>query len=137
MTSAGPAPTSAWWKGAEWGKQDVQTSWPHPQGSAPALSREVLANKGGEGSRTKGQHAPPAPGRYFIEEGRLVIHSLDYSDQGNYSCVAGTELDVVESRARLLVVGESQDGIGLSAWETPPAGAGVAGWHSGQRTHSL
>uniref|UniRef100_A0A8C7BXW2 Neural cell adhesion molecule L1 n=1 Tax=Neovison vison TaxID=452646 RepID=A0A8C7BXW2_NEOVI len=43
--------------------------------------------------------------KYFIEEGRLVIHSLDYSDQGNYSCVAGTELDVVESRARLLVVG--------------------------------
>ncbi|XP_059241900.1 neural cell adhesion molecule L1 isoform X3 [Mustela nigripes] len=43
--------------------------------------------------------------KYFIEEGRLVIHSLDYSDQGNYSCVAGTELDVVESRAQLLVVG--------------------------------
>uniref|UniRef100_A0A452RYC8 L1 cell adhesion molecule n=1 Tax=Ursus americanus TaxID=9643 RepID=A0A452RYC8_URSAM len=43
--------------------------------------------------------------KYFIEDGRLVIHSLDYSDQGNYSCVAGTELDVVESRAELLVVG--------------------------------
>uniref|UniRef100_A0A2K5RLI9 Neural cell adhesion molecule L1 n=1 Tax=Cebus imitator TaxID=2715852 RepID=A0A2K5RLI9_CEBIM len=42
---------------------------------------------------------------YFIEDGRLVIHSLDYSDQGNYSCVASTELDVVESRAQLLVVG--------------------------------
>uniref|UniRef100_K7GN08 L1 cell adhesion molecule n=1 Tax=Sus scrofa TaxID=9823 RepID=K7GN08_PIG len=43
--------------------------------------------------------------KYFIEEGRLVIHSLDYSDQGNYSCVASTKLDVVESRAELLVVG--------------------------------
>ncbi|PNI11548.1 L1CAM isoform 14, partial [Pan troglodytes] len=42
--------------------------------------------------------------KYFIEDGRLVIHSLDYSDQGNYSCVASTELDVVESRAQLLVV---------------------------------
>uniref|UniRef100_G1RTH9 L1 cell adhesion molecule n=1 Tax=Nomascus leucogenys TaxID=61853 RepID=G1RTH9_NOMLE len=44
--------------------------------------------------------------KYFIEDGRLVIHSLDYSDQGNYSCVASTELDVVESRAQLLVVGK-------------------------------
>uniref|UniRef100_A0A4X1VLX1 Neural cell adhesion molecule L1 n=1 Tax=Sus scrofa TaxID=9823 RepID=A0A4X1VLX1_PIG len=43
--------------------------------------------------------------KYFIEEGRLVIHSLDYSDQGNYSCVASTKLDMVESRAELLVVG--------------------------------
>ncbi|KAM9180626.1 neural cell adhesion molecule L1 isoform 3-T3 [Dugong dugon] len=43
--------------------------------------------------------------KYFIEDGRLVIHSLDYSDQGNYSCVASTKLDVVESRAQLLVVG--------------------------------
>ncbi|XP_058146939.1 neural cell adhesion molecule L1 isoform X3 [Dasypus novemcinctus] len=43
--------------------------------------------------------------KYFIEDGRLVINSLDYSDQGNYSCVAGTQLDVVESRAELLVVG--------------------------------
>ncbi|KAF3812446.1 hypothetical protein GH733_019582 [Mirounga leonina] len=42
--------------------------------------------------------------KYFIEDGRLVIHGLDYSDQGNYSCVAGTELDMVESRAELLVV---------------------------------
>uniref|UniRef100_A0A8C9AIB5 Neural cell adhesion molecule L1 n=1 Tax=Prolemur simus TaxID=1328070 RepID=A0A8C9AIB5_PROSS len=43
--------------------------------------------------------------KYFIEDGHLVIRSLDYSDQGNYSCVASTELDVVESRAQLLVVG--------------------------------
>uniref|UniRef100_G1TR57 Neural cell adhesion molecule L1 n=1 Tax=Oryctolagus cuniculus TaxID=9986 RepID=G1TR57_RABIT len=43
--------------------------------------------------------------KYFLEAGRLVIHSLDYSDQGNYSCVASTELDEVESRAQLLVVG--------------------------------
>ncbi|TKC37885.1 hypothetical protein EI555_009223, partial [Monodon monoceros] len=43
--------------------------------------------------------------KYFIEDGRLVIHSLDYSDQGNYSCVASTKLDAVESRAGLLVVG--------------------------------
>nr|XP_044996641.1 neural cell adhesion molecule L1 isoform X3 [Jaculus jaculus] len=43
--------------------------------------------------------------KYFIEAGRLVIQSLDYSDQGNYSCVASTELDEVESRAQLLVVG--------------------------------
>lgn len=55
----------------------------------------------------EGQTCPPAPSRYIIEDGRLVIHSLDYSDQGNYSCVAGTKLDVVESRAELLVVGES------------------------------
>ncbi|XP_003802590.1 neural cell adhesion molecule L1 isoform X1 [Otolemur garnettii] len=43
--------------------------------------------------------------KYFIEDGRLVIHSLDYSDQGNYSCLASTELDMVESKAQLLVVG--------------------------------
>lgn len=43
--------------------------------------------------------------KYFIEDGHLVIHSLDYSDQGNYSCVASTPLDAVESRAELLVVG--------------------------------
>lgn len=50
-------------------------------------------------------HAPTS--RYFIEEGQLVIQNLDYSDQGNYSCVASTELDEVESRAQLLVVGKS------------------------------
>lgn len=43
--------------------------------------------------------------KYFIEDERLVIHSLDYSDQGNYSCVASTKLDVVERTAKLLVVG--------------------------------
>eukprot|EP00069_Balaena_mysticetus_P006673 bmy_18754T0 len=43
--------------------------------------------------------------KYFIEDGRLVIHTLDYSDQGNYTCVASTKLDAVESRAELLVVG--------------------------------
>ncbi|KAM6151864.1 neural cell adhesion molecule L1 [Rhynchocyon petersi] len=43
--------------------------------------------------------------KYFIEDGNLLIHNLDYSDQGNYSCVASTELDMVESRAQLLVVG--------------------------------
>lgn len=106
MTSAGPAPTWAWWKGAEWGRQDVQTSWPHPWGSAPALSRKVLA-RGVGGAEQKDEPARPPPTRYFIEDGLLVIHSLDYSDQGNYSCVAGTELDVVESRAELLVVGKS------------------------------
>lgn len=58
---------------------------------------------------------PPPPTRYFIEEERLVIHSLDYSDQGNYSCVASTKLDMVESRAELLVVGESPEGICLLA----------------------
>ena len=59
-------------------------------------------------------HSPP-PARYFIEDERLVIHSLDYSGQGNYSCVASTKLDVVESRAELLVVGESPEGIHLVA----------------------
>lgn len=53
----------------------------------------------------------PTPTRYFIEDERLVIHSLDYSDQGNYSCVASTKLDMVESQAELLVVGESPEGI--------------------------
>ncbi|KAM7338165.1 hypothetical protein ACRRTK_001649 [Alexandromys fortis] len=43
--------------------------------------------------------------KYFIEYEKLIIQSLDYSDQGNYSCVASTELDEVESRAQLLVVG--------------------------------
>ncbi|KAF6090734.1 L1 cell adhesion molecule [Phyllostomus discolor] len=43
--------------------------------------------------------------KYVIDDGQLVINSLDYSDQGNYSCVASTKLDVVESRAELLVVG--------------------------------
>lgn len=113
----------AWWKGAEWGKRDVQASWPHPRGSTPALSRDGLAREGGEGrggQQNKRASMPP-PGRYFIEDGRLVIHSVDYSDQGNYSCVAGTELDMVEGRAELLVVGESRDqwhgGHGaLSSW---------------------
>ena len=59
-------------------------------------------------------HLPPLT-RYFIEDERLVIHSLDYSDQGNYSCVASTKLDMVESRAELLVVGESPEGIHLMA----------------------
>lgn len=60
----------------------------------------------------EGQVCPhPSPlTRYFIEDERLVIHSLDYSDQGNYSCVASTKLDMVESRAELLVVGESPEG---------------------------
>ena len=44
--------------------------------------------------------------RYFIEDGKLIIQSLDYSDQGNYSCIASTKLDEVESRAQLLVVGK-------------------------------
>lgn len=56
------------------------------------------------------------PTRYFIEDGRLVIHSLEYSDQGSYSCVASTKLDVVESKAELRVVGESYCGIRLMAW---------------------
>lgn len=56
----------------------------------------------------------PLP-RYFIDDGRLVIDNLEYGDQGNYSCVASTELDEVEARAQLLVVGESQDGVGCTA----------------------
>lgn len=67
----------------------------------------------GSGMTGKVVHLPLAKGhvcplcRYFIEDGQLVIQSLDYSDQGNYSCVVSTELDEVESRAQLLVVGKS------------------------------
>lgn len=43
--------------------------------------------------------------KYFIEDGCLVIHILDCSDQANYSCMASTKLDVVESRAEIPVVG--------------------------------
>lgn len=43
--------------------------------------------------------------KYHIYDGHLVIYNLDYSDQGNYSCVASTKLDTVESQAELLVVG--------------------------------
>lgn len=40
-----------------------------------------------------------------MEDGRQVIHSLDCSDQGNYSHVASTKLDMVECRVEPLVVG--------------------------------
>lgn len=40
-----------------------------------------------------------------MEDGCLVIHSLDCSDQGSYSHVASTKLDVVECRVEPLVVG--------------------------------
>lgn len=83
--------------------------------------QEALLLRGGipRWGKGKGQewqkvvHLPLAKGhvyftsRYFIEDGQLIIQSLDYSDQGNYSCVASTELDEVESRAQLLVVGKS------------------------------
>lgn len=128
MTSEDPAPAWAQWEGAEWEKQNVQTLWPFHGGSALALRGKVLAGEWGLGRRAQmvgnawstGSRRTSVPRftttRYFIEDGRLVIHSLDYSDQGNYSCVAGTELDMVESRAELLVVGESYDAIGLVAW---------------------
>lgn len=119
MTSASPAPTWAQWKGAEWAKQNIQASWPYPWGEYPCFEEE------GSGRRRRGREQSTEggkwwifweskdecplslPARYFIENGRLVIHSLEYSDQGNYSCVASTKLDVVESKAELLVVGES------------------------------
>lgn len=76
-------------------------------GEGSGASRaQVAGSSGSAGSRRT--RVPPTPARYFIEDGRLVIHSLDYSDQGNYSCVASTKLDAVESRAGLLVVGESR-----------------------------
>lgn len=119
MTSAGPAPTWAQWSGAEWEKQNVQTSWPHPWGERPCFEGEGSGRRGRRGEqgadgrkwwicwKQKDKHPPPPfPARYFIEDERLVIHSLDYSDQGNYSCVASTKLDVVERKAKLLVVGE-------------------------------
>lgn len=83
------------------------------------MRENVLAGEGGEGSRAqmaesggsagnrRTSTSPTLPTRYFIEDGRLVIHSLEYSDQGSYSCVASTKLDVVESKAELRVVGES------------------------------
>ncbi|XP_028923525.1 neural cell adhesion molecule L1 isoform X1 [Ornithorhynchus anatinus] len=47
----------------------------------------------------------PDNDKFFLEYGRLTITNLDYSDQGNYSCVAQTEVDSVEKTAELLVVG--------------------------------
>lgn len=123
------------------GKQDAQTSWPHTWGWGhdPLLSRRTWQEReeggvacGGQagscgspgGARRTSVPPPPPPTRYFIEDERLVIHSLDYSDQGNYSCVASTKLDMVESQAELLVVGESPEGIRLVAqrqgrWKSP------------------
>uniref|UniRef100_F6PJP1 Neural cell adhesion molecule L1 n=1 Tax=Monodelphis domestica TaxID=13616 RepID=F6PJP1_MONDO len=43
--------------------------------------------------------------KYLIKEEELTIISLDYADQGNYSCVAKTALDSVEKKATVLVVG--------------------------------
>ncbi|XP_023376414.1 neural cell adhesion molecule L1 isoform X3 [Pteropus vampyrus] len=65
----------------------------------PSLQRSITWRRDGRNLQELGDSD-----KYFIEDGRLVIHSLDYSDQGNYSCVASTKLDVVESKAELLVV---------------------------------
>uniref|UniRef100_G3VKM3 Neural cell adhesion molecule L1 n=1 Tax=Sarcophilus harrisii TaxID=9305 RepID=G3VKM3_SARHA len=43
--------------------------------------------------------------KYILKEEELTIKNLDYSDQGNYSCVVKTALDSVEKKAALLVVG--------------------------------
>ncbi|XP_074134683.1 neural cell adhesion molecule L1 isoform X2 [Sminthopsis crassicaudata] len=43
--------------------------------------------------------------KYILKEEELIITNLDYSDQGNYSCVVKTALDSVEKKAELLVVG--------------------------------
>ena len=90
-------------------------------GRAECRWQEVAGPLGAQDKRA------PTPSRYFIEDGRLVIHSLDYSDQGNYTCVASTKLDAVESRAELLVVGESRHGIGLVAQRC--GGHGSPGLH--------
>ncbi|XP_012924797.1 neural cell adhesion molecule L1 isoform X1 [Heterocephalus glaber] len=66
----------------------------------PSLQRSITWRGDGQDLQELGDSD-----KYFIEDGRLVIDSLDYSDQGNYSCVASTELDEVEGRAQLLVVG--------------------------------
>ncbi|XP_066469397.1 neural cell adhesion molecule L1 isoform X2 [Tiliqua scincoides] len=44
--------------------------------------------------------------KYFMNYTSLTINSLDYSDQGTYSCLAETRFDSVEKSARLLVVGK-------------------------------
>lgn len=46
--------------------------------------------------------------RYFMNYTSLTINSLDYSDQGTYSCLAETRFDSVEKSAKLLVVGKYQ-----------------------------
>ncbi|XP_023608771.1 neural cell adhesion molecule L1 isoform X3 [Myotis lucifugus] len=66
----------------------------------PSLQQSITWRRDGRSLQEPGDSD-----KYFIEDGHLVIHSLDYSDQGNYSCVASTKLDVVESRAELQVVG--------------------------------
>lgn len=109
----GPSPNLGLVEGGRVGKAGCPNLLASCIGEHSCIEQGGSGEREGRGTVQKDKHAPPA--RYFIEDGRLVIHSLDYSDQGNYSCVAGTELDVVESRAELLVVGESYSGVGLIA----------------------
>ncbi|XP_036127149.1 neural cell adhesion molecule L1 isoform X2 [Molossus molossus] len=66
----------------------------------PSLQHSITWHRDGRNLQELGDSD-----KYFIEDGSLTIYSLDYSDQGNYSCVASTRLDVVKSRAELHVVG--------------------------------
>lgn len=59
----------------------------------------------------------------------MVIYNLDYSDQGNYSCVASTKLDTVESQAELLVVGAYRE-----SWGRPGGRWGIC-WGVGKQQH--
>ncbi|XP_054859425.1 neural cell adhesion molecule L1 [Eublepharis macularius] len=43
--------------------------------------------------------------KYFISNTTLTITNLDYSDQGEYNCVAWTSLDSVNKGAKLVVAG--------------------------------
>ncbi|KAJ6654514.1 hypothetical protein lerEdw1_006821 [Lerista edwardsae] len=62
--------------------------------------------------RRDGQNIENLGNKYFMNYTSLTINSLEYSDQGTYSCLAKTRFDSVEKSARLLVVGKYQKGGG-------------------------
>lgn len=72
----------------------------HSHSFDPSLQHSITWHRDGRHLQELGDSD-----KYFMEDGCLVIDSLDCSDQGNYSRMASTKLDVVESRAEILVVG--------------------------------
>ncbi|XP_045141483.1 neural cell adhesion molecule L1 isoform X2 [Echinops telfairi] len=88
------APRSAVEKKGSWVNFTCQASFD------PSLQHSLMWRRDGHHLQDLGDSD-----KYFIDTSSLVINSLDYSDQGNYSCVASTELDMVERSAQLLVVG--------------------------------
>lgn len=46
----------------------------------------------------------PESDKYFIQDGTLTVYNVDYEDEGIYTCVAQSPLDMVEESAELVVV---------------------------------